>query len=160
MPGPWKFGVRFGAAALLQFALVLASPLRGVIDRFSEYLATGSAGLIRLFGGTCEAHAAFLNLPGTALTLEIQDGCNGLNVVILLWAAVVAFPARWQWRAWGIAGGFLAIQLLNLGRIISLFYLAQFSKEAFDFAHHFLWEALILLDAMLVFGIWSRQVKA
>ena len=30
----------------------------------------------------------------------------------------------------------------------------------FDFAHRFLWEALIMLDALVVFWLWAQAVLA
>jgi exosortase H (IPTLxxWG-CTERM-specific) len=159
MSPSWIFILRFSVASLAQFALLLAAPLRPSVDRFSEYLAAISAGLIRLFGGACEQSADILSVPGETFRLEILDGCNGVNVVILLWAALIAYPAPWKWRLIGMFGGLVAIQSFNLLRIISLFYLGQFSREAFDFAHLYLWETLIILDAILVFGLWSRRVR-
>ena len=46
----------------------------------------------------------------------------------------------------GLALGFLAIQALNVVRIISLFYLLQWNPVWFEWAHLYLWQALIMLD--------------
>ena len=54
--------------------------------------------------------------------------------------------------------GFFAIQLLNLVRIISLFYLGQWNQTAFDWFHLYLWQALIILDALVVWLIWLRTL--
>ncbi len=159
MSQSWLFILRFSAASLAQFALLLAAPVRPSVDRFSEQLAAVSAFLICAVGGTCEQQADMLSLPDQTFRLEILDGCNGVNVVILLWSALIAYPASWKWRAVGMLGGLVAIQSFNLLRIISLFYLGQFSRDAFDFAHLYLWETLIILDAMLIFGLWSRRTK-
>lgn len=58
----------------------------------------------------------------------------------------------------GIVIGFFAIQALNVVRVISLFYLGQWDKEIFDFAHLYLWQALIILDAFIVFLIWLSRL--
>ena len=55
--------------------------------------------------------------------MEIRDGCNGVNVVILLWAAILAYPSNWRWKVTGLAAGLAAIQFLNLFRLISLYFL-------------------------------------
>ena len=54
--------------------------------------------------------------------------------------------------------GFFAIQSLNLVRIISLFYLGQWNQVAFEWFHLYLWQALIILDAMVVWLIWLRKM--
>ena len=52
--------------------------------------------------------------------------------------------------------GFLAVQSLNVVRVISLFYLGQWSRPVFDFAHEYLWQALIMLDVLVVWLLWVR----
>ena len=54
--------------------------------------------------------------------------------------------------------GFFAIQALNLVRIISLFYMGQWNYTAFEWFHLYLWQALIILDALVVWLIWLRKL--
>ena len=151
------FVVLFAMAALTLFAVLLAPPIRPFVDGFSGQLANVSSSLIGALGGTCSHHGAFLENPARGFSMEIRDGCNGVNVVILLWAAMLAYPAGWKWKVAGLGGGLAAIQILNLLRLISLFYLGQYSMPVFEFAHFYLWETLIILDAMVVFGFWSGR---
>ena len=58
----------------------------------------------------------------------------------------------------GAVIGFFCIQALNLVRIISLFYMGQWSQVAFDWFHLYLWQALIVLDALAVWLIWLRYL--
>ena len=53
--------------------------------------------------------------------VRIERGCNGLEAVIILFAAIFAFPAPFKNKLIGFTAGFFAIQLLNLVRIISLY---------------------------------------
>ena len=72
--------------------------------------------------------------PRGKLPKPAEHGCNGVNVVILLWAAILAYPANLKWKLTGLAGGLAAIQILNLFRLISLYYLGQYSPPLFEFA--------------------------
>jgi exosortase/archaeosortase family protein len=56
----------------------------------------------------------------------------------------------------GLAVGLVAVQAVNLVRIISLFYLSQWSQPVFEFAHLYLWQALIMLDVVVVWLLWMR----
>jgi exosortase H (IPTLxxWG-CTERM-specific) len=63
----------------------------------------------------------------------------------------------------GLAIEFFAIQGLNIVRIVSLFYLGQWNQVAFEWFHLYLWQALIIMDALVVWLIWLRtlpQAKA
>ena len=73
-------------------------------------------------------------------------------------ASTLAMPAPWKLKLIGIGSGFLAIQGMNLLRIITLFYLGQWNKTAFDWAHLYIWQALIMLDVLIVFLIWLRFI--
>jgi exosortase H (IPTLxxWG-CTERM-specific) len=68
----------------------------------------------------------------------------------------LAYPAPWGVRVAGVVAGFFAIQIVNLGRIITLFYLAAWNHQVFEFAHLYLWQALIMLDVVVVWLFWMR----
>jgi exosortase H (IPTLxxWG-CTERM-specific) len=76
----------------------------------------------------------------------------------VLVAAMLAFPAPWRYRALGIAIGIAAVQLLNIVRVISLFYIGQWDFSVFEWAHQYVWQALIMLDVLVVWLIWVRRV--
>ena len=65
-------------------------------------------------------------------------------------------------RAWGVMAPavFVAIQALNLVRIVSLFYLGQWNFQWFEWAHLYVWQALIMLDALIVWLLWIRALPA
>ena len=46
-----------------------------------------------------------------------------------------------------------------MARIISLFYLGQWNMTAFEWAHLYIWQALIMLDVLIVWLIWVRQIN-
>ena len=58
--------------------------------------------------------------------------------------------------ALGMTLGFAAVQAVNLLRIISLYYLGQWNLPVFEFAHLYLWQALIMLDVLVVWLLWIR----
>jgi exosortase/archaeosortase family protein len=69
---------------------------------------------------------------------------------------VLAFPSTWRHKLVGLLVGFLAVQGLNVVRVISLFYLGQWNTQVFNFAHEYLWQALIMLDVLIVWLLWVR----
>ena len=91
--------------------------------------------------------------------MSIERGCNGIEAVIILIAALAAFPSTWKQKLVGFCAGFIAIQLLNLVRIISLFYMGQWSMVWFEWFHLYLWQALIIIDALVVWLLWLRWIS-
>jgi exosortase H (IPTLxxWG-CTERM-specific) len=90
--------------------------------------------------------------------VSIEAGCNGVEATIVLIAAILAFPASWGRKLAGLAAGIVAVQGLNVVRVISLFYLGQWDFQVFEWAHLYLWQALIMLDVLVVFLIWVRTL--
>jgi exosortase H (IPTLxxWG-CTERM-specific) len=95
----------------------------------------------------------------SGFSVSIEAGCNGVEATIVLVAAMMAFPAGWRMKLLGIVIGFLAIQFMNLLRIISLYYLGQWNMQAFEWAHLYIWQSLIILDVLVVFLIWLRFIS-
>jgi exosortase/archaeosortase family protein len=58
----------------------------------------------------------------------------------------------------GILVGLCAVQALNVVRVVTLFYLGQWSPKAFEWAHLYVWQALIMLDVLVVWLIWIRTL--
>jgi exosortase H (IPTLxxWG-CTERM-specific) len=147
---------------VLLFALFIAEltpPVeRFVIVPFTSVLADASAWIIHLFDGTTIANGKLIQNASGSFVVSIERGCNGIEAVIILVSAILAFPAPWRHKLIGLGLGFLAIQALNLVRIVSLFYLGLWSPVWFKWFHEYLWQALIVLDALIVFLVWLRYV--
>jgi exosortase H (IPTLxxWG-CTERM-specific) len=154
---PLRFAIVFACCFLIGIGLLLTPPVQRADKAFSEALVKVSHGLIAVCGGHATREAAVLRAPA-GFAVEMRDGCNAVNVTILLWAAVLAFPAPWKMKLMGLAAGSAIIQAVNIFRFISLFYLGQYSMTWFDFAHAYLWESLIVLDTMVVFWYWVTRV--
>jgi exosortase H (IPTLxxWG-CTERM-specific) len=154
-----RFLLLFGISLAVLFALLLAPPIEPVITRFTRGLVTVSAGLIRLCGGHAIAEGDLMRDPLSLFTIQMAYGCNGAHVTILLWAAVLAFPASWKQKLAGMAAGTAAIHIVNLLRFISLFYVGEYNRAWFDFAHLYLWESLMMIDTLVIFWTWANFVR-
>lgn len=139
------------------FVAELTKPVQeAFVTPFTEGIAAISAWLVKLFDSSVISQGIVIRNMDNGFAVAIQAGCNGVEATIVLIAAMVAFPSPWRWKLIGISVGFLAIQFMNLLRIITLFYLGQWNQTAFEWAHLYIWQALIMLDVLLVFLIWLR----
>ena len=114
-----------------------------VVLPWTSALASLCAGLVTWFDGSTAAVGKVLWNTSNGFGVSIEAGCNGLEAYIVLFSGVMAFPAAWYQRGVGLFIGFLAVQSLNVVRVISLFYLGQWSRPVFDFAHEYLWQACV-----------------
>lgn len=152
-----RFFIIFVALQLLLFGIELTQPVQQhFVLPWTALLAQASVAIVTQFDANAAAVGKVLWNPSTGFGVSIEPGCNGVEACIILFAAVVAFPSTWKYRAWGFGLGFVAIQAVNLVRIISLFYLGQWNMEVFKIAHEFLWQGLIMLDVLVVWLLWVR----
>jgi exosortase H (IPTLxxWG-CTERM-specific) len=154
-----RFAGLFAAIIVALFALELTPPgQRFVVDPWTSGVVQATALLMRPFDSSVIAAGSMLLNPTTGFAVAVLAGCTGIEASIVLAAGMLAFPAPWRNRVIGLALGTLAIQALNLVRVASLFYLGQWNREAFEWAHLYLWQVLIMLDALVVWILWLRTL--
>lgn len=154
-----RFVLLFGFILLGLFTLELLDPVQAaVIQPFTGWLADISAALIIPFDEHVRASGRIISHTQTGFAVSIEAGCNGVEAAIVLIAGVLAFPATPKRKAVAITLGFLAIQVMNIARIISLFYLGQWNLDVFTWTHLYLWPVLIMLDVLVVFMLYLRYL--
>ncbi|MEZ7952911.1 MAG: exosortase H [Halioglobus sp.] len=155
-----RFVTTFLLILIALFTLEMLNPVQEhVITPFTSLLAHLSAVLILPFDNSVIAYGKVLQFKDSGFAVSIEAGCNGVEATIVLIAAICAFPASWRARLIAIGLGFLAIQVLNIVRIISLFYLGNWNLEYFSWIHLYLWPALIMLDVLVVFIVYLRYLS-
>ena len=151
----------FAIVLLALFVIELLGPVQAwVIQPFTAAIAKVSAVVLQTFDSTVEAQGIVLRNSETGAAVSIEPGCNGVEAMIVVIAAIAATPASWKQKLVGLGLGFLAIQALNMVRIISLFYLLQWNPVWFEWAHLYLWQALIMLDGLIVYLLWVQMLPA
>jgi exosortase H (IPTLxxWG-CTERM-specific) len=129
-----------------------------VVVPWTNALAAFSTSLVTLFDSGVVATGKVIQSTANGFAVSIEAGCNGVEATIVLIAAMLAFPAPWKYRVAGLGAGIIAVQGLNVIRVISLFYLGQWSAKAFEWAHLYVWQALIMLDVLIVWLVWVRTL--
>lgn len=157
----YKFFSYFIGIQLVLFSIEQSNNVHtNIIIPFTEIIAHISAWIVKLFDDQVISQGVILRQVNTDFSVSIQSGCNGVEAVLVLVAAILAFPSPWKFKLLGIVSGFFAVELLNIVRIISLFYLGQWNHNIFEWAHLYIWQALIMLDVLIVFLLWLRLLPA
>jgi len=127
---------------------------------WTNALAAISTAIVTVFDPDVVASGKVIRSASNGFAVSIEAGCNGVEATLVLLAAMLAYPAPWRYRFIGLAIGVVAVQGLNVVRVISLFYLGQWNFTVFEWAHLYVWQALIMLDVLIVWLIWVRRVPA
>lgn len=153
-----RFAILFAVTLLALFAFELTPPGQAIVQPWTNLVARASTAVIRALDGDAHSVGKMVYSAKTGFAMTIEAGCNGVEAMLVLLAGIIAWPAPWKHKLAGLAIGAVAIQALNLVRIVSLFYLGQWDLAWFQWAHLYAWQALIMLDALIVWMLWIRAV--
>lgn len=88
---------------------------------------------------------------GLRNALNVYEGCNSLNVMIVFVSFIIAFGGNRKKLAWFIPVGLVLIYLVNLARVVGLFYVAEYWQHYFYYVHKYAFTGIIYL---FVLGLW------
>jgi exosortase family protein XrtM len=92
-------------------------------------------------------------------SLQIAKGCEGIEGILLIVAAVCAFPAGMRKKAFGLLAGVLFIYALNLTRIVGLWFTLRHKPALFDIMHIYVGQTYIIFFCVLFFMWWAVHGK-
>jgi len=151
------FLVRFIGVLVFFYLAVAIRPVNDhVIVPFTGLVVRISASVLRVLGEPTQASGTLLTSP--AFAVDVKNGCNGVEAMLLLVAAMLAFPATARQRFVGLAAGVAAVQIANLARVVSLFWLGVHHRDVFELFHAAIWQTALILLSVVLFVLWSRRV--
>jgi exosortase/archaeosortase family protein len=101
------------------------------------------------------SHVADVTITTPSFTMGIRRGCDAVEPTWLLCAVILAFPAALTRKLWGILVGIVMLQLLNLVRIVTLYWIGVHWPSAFNSAHLEIWPVVFIIVALLLFVGWK-----
>lgn len=67
---------------------------------------------------------------------------------------MIAFPTGWKRKLPALLIGFPLMVLVNLSRIVSLFFVGIYRRDLFHMMHVDVWQILFILAEMLILAAW------
>lgn len=126
-----------------------------LIEPFTGMVAKASGVALELIGQDVTMHGTVIK--SSSFAVNIKNGCNGVETMLIFCAAVLAFPAPWKARGWGLVLGLIAIQLVNLVRVVALFLTGAYLPRLFDTSHTVVWQTLVILFGVLLWIFWADR---
>jgi exosortase/archaeosortase family protein len=131
-----------------------------VNDRFDENVLKPFIGwqtqvasrFLRLLGEQTTADGT--HLVGSAASLNVAKGCDGIEVTALYLTGVLLMPFSRRSKLIGFGVGFSVLVLLNLIRITGLYWVQNYWPSSFDFLHLHGGFALFTIVALLLWMTW------
>ena len=150
------FLVKFGVLLLLFYVTVALRPVdEHVILPFTQGITQVSGAVLRLLGQQ-------VTVKGTIIlgkfAVDIHNGCNGVEAIVFVCAAMFAFDAPISRRILGALAAAVILQTLNIIRIVTLYLIGIKRPEIFETAHLAIWQTLMFAAAVFLFIAWTSRV--
>ncbi len=129
-----------------------------IVEPFTAGVAQASGAALRLLGQDVTMQGTVIR--SSRFAVNIRNGCNGVEAMLIFLAAVLAFPASWRSRLIGLALGILAIQIVNLVRVVALFLSGVYFPRIFDSSHTVIWQTIVILFGVLLWIFWANRFAA
>lgn len=129
-----------------------------VIEPFTGGVAKVSGATLDLLGQDVRMQGTIIR--GQRFAVNIRNGCNGVEAMLIFLAAVLAFPAPWRARLAGLALGVVAIQAVNLVRVVALYLTGAYFPSWFDASHTVIWQTVVILFSVLLWILWANRLAA
>ena len=143
---------------VLTFTLRLQVVDQNLVVPYTELLASLSAWLLNLLGFSVSAIGTMLTQADFAV--DIRRGCDGLVATMLLLSACLAYPLDWRDRLLACLCGYGIIFILNLFRIVGLFYLGVSGhRQVFEFFHTYVAQFVVIAVTMIFWVYWIGREK-
>jgi exosortase H (IPTLxxWG-CTERM-specific) len=127
------------------------------VEPFTAGVAAASGVALDLIGQGVSREGTVIR--NERFAVNIENGCNGIETMLIFMAAVLAFPAPWKARLAGLGLGLVAIQAVNLVRVVALFLTGAYLPSLFDTSHTVIWQTLVILSGVLLWLLWASRLK-
>jgi len=142
---------------IISYYLILLIPNNYILEQYLNSTAFFSSSIISLFT-TGVKNVGDIIMSNT-FSVQISFGCEGTEPMILFIAGVLAFDASCKKKVVGITLGIFLLYLLNLIRIVILFFVGSSDIELFIALHDIYLQLILIIISILMLIYWINYAK-
>jgi exosortase/archaeosortase family protein len=128
----------------------------GVLSPFLAFNATLASGIVNAMGASTTVVGSVIEAD--SYSFQVIEECTSLIPTGVLVSVILAWPCNYKKKLMGICLGALAFFVINMGRIVSLFYVAKASPGLLDLIHFFVWGPLTVLIIVGLWFLWAKTI--
>ena len=93
------------------------------------------------------------------VVLNIANVCNGLELMVLYIGFIICMPSTFFRKFLYIILGLIVLDGINILRCVGLIYLREYYAIYFQFAHHYLFNAMVYTGTFIMWILYSRKIQ-
>jgi len=145
--------VRLALCACVVGLLLFAANAGGVSSAIQTGFGHIVAGILNLFGE--DASIVGNTVQTERFGITVVTACTGLFLTGIFAAAVILFPATWRAKTLGLGLGVGGIFVLNVIRLVSLYYIGVYLPSILETAHLLVWQSVLIAAAVILWLVWA-----
>lgn len=126
---------------------------RKALPALQVFNAKASAVILNVFQEGATANDTTIMSPRDSVS--IAHGCDAIEPIGLFLAAVLAFPTTLRSKIPGLFIGTALLMVMNLIRIVSLFYTRVYWPSAFETMHIDVWQPAFIVFSLFFWVVWA-----
>ncbi|MBU1048497.1 archaeosortase/exosortase family protein [Candidatus Bipolaricaulota bacterium] len=142
------------AAGMLITLIVLASN-GTAMNSIQRLLALISSAILNVLGQNTEVIGT--TVQSSVFGISVVTACTGIFITGLFLIAVAALPTRWMAKLIGAGIGIGGIFLVNIVRLVSLYFIGVHWPSFLEQAHQLIWQSLLIVVAVSLWLLWAGR---
>jgi len=126
------------------------------VETVAEWTAQWTSSTLNLLGASTRVNGTILSSNSFAVNIVAE--CTAVGPLVLFIGAVLAYPSRLKAKGLGVLIGLVVLTTVNVFRIVSLFWIGATYPEYLDIAHLLVWQAAIIILAIILWLFWVERV--
>ena len=158
---PWAWRA-LGPYAILSVSLVVSLAIyfgflgSAWVQVVAAWTALWTSYGLNLLGSSTTVDGTILASDSFAVNIVAE--CTAIGPLVLFVGAVAAWPARFSAKGLGVLLGIVVLTVVNLVRIMTLFWVGSEFPRYLDMAHLLVWQTAIIVLAIALWLFWMERV--
>ena len=149
-----RFGLIFGGLVAILYGILALPFFDKLLYSYLVANAWSANHILNALGQ--HTHVSDVVISSPQFSMAVRRGCDAVEPTWLFCAAVFAFPAPLREKLLGMGIGIVALQLLNLIRLVTLYWIGLHAPNLFNSAHMEIWPTVFILVAIVLFVFWKQ----
>lgn len=151
-----RFCIYFFVSILISIVVYVWLRNSSTIEPFLGFNAQLATDIWNLFDNS--AIITNTAISSSDFNFEVTAECTSIGPTAILLSAIIAWPSTIKEKIKGIIVGAVALFIINLIRMLTLFHIGSHFPNQLDLFHYYVWQGIIVLLALGLWVFWMDKM--